>query len=101
MAGGVRFLDGGDSSPRRPLGPTEAERPELVVDDIGADPAMRALGPLLDLGEIRVDQLIALGGPARGKPTRLAEADISGDRVRRTAGEPGRLCQASGQVERF
>jgi hypothetical protein len=29
------------------------------VDDVGADPAVAAFDPFLDLGQVRVDELIA------------------------------------------
>lgn len=41
MAGRVRLLRSGDRTPGRSLGPFEAERPELVVDDVGADAAVQ------------------------------------------------------------
>ena len=55
----VRVLDVGHRTPRGPLRAVEAERAQLLVGDVGADPAMGALDPLLELGEVRVEDLVA------------------------------------------
>ena len=58
VAGRVRPLDLGDRTPGRPLRAVEAQRAELLVDDVGADPAVAALDPLLELGEVRIEDLV-------------------------------------------
>lgn len=62
MTGCVRLLGLGNGSSGRPFGAFEAERPQLVVDDIGPDLAVRSLHPLFDLGQVLIDEL---GPPGR------------------------------------
>jgi len=50
VPGVIRLLRSGDGASGRSLGAAEAERPELVVDDVGADPAVGSFDPFLDLG---------------------------------------------------
>src|SRR3990172_2433331 len=61
VAGGVRLLGSSDRPSRRPLRALEPQREQLVVNDVGADLALRALDPLLDLGQEAVDQAVAPG----------------------------------------
>jgi len=57
MSGRICLLGSSDSPASRSLGAIEAECQQLVVDDVGADLAVAALDPLLDLGHVRIDQL--------------------------------------------
>ena len=69
---------------RRPLRALEAEREQLVVDDVGPDLAVAALDPLLDLGQIAVDQPVP--GRSLGQdPAGGSQPDVSRDGVVRAA----------------
>ncbi len=52
-----------DRPPGRALRPGEPQRDQLVVRDVGADLAVRALDPLLDLRQELIDQLRPRRGP--------------------------------------
>ena len=82
------------------LGAVEAERAQFLVGDVGPDPAVAALDPLLELGEVRVEDLVAAHRVGRDLAP-LAQPDVPGDRVGRAAGQAGRLAQAARQVERL
>jgi hypothetical protein len=70
------------------------------VDDVGADLAVAPLDPLLDLGEVRIDELAALNRLIE-RSTSSSQPDVPGDGVRRAAGELGGVAQAARQVECF
>ena len=80
--------------------PREPQRPELVVGDVAADPAVCAFDPLLELGQVWIDELMAPGGSLRRQSAGLAKADVAGDRHRRAASQSSRVTQAARQVER-
>lgn len=86
VAGGVRLLGSSDRAAGRPLRALEAQRQELVVDDVGPDLALRALDPLLDLGQEAVDQPLPRG-PLGQDAAGGAQPDVSRNRVVRAAGE--------------
>jgi hypothetical protein len=51
-----------DGAPRA----VEAERPELLETDVGADLCVGPLDPLLDLGQERIDDPLPAFGPSSG-----------------------------------
>ena len=75
---GFRIRDGASSGV---FGAVEAEGKEAFVDDVGADPAFAALDPLLDLGQMLVDD----AGPPRRAGHRhagVAGGDVTPDGFR-------------------
>jgi hypothetical protein len=95
-----RLLDRCHRPAGGPLGALVAQRAQLVVGDVGAQLAVAALHPFLQLRKMRVDQLLP-GQRARRKPTGLPGGDIAGDGVMVAAGQLGGVTVASGQVVGF
>src|ERR1035437_9817058 len=68
-----------DHAPGRPPRPGVAQRAELVVGDLGADFAVGAVDPLLDLGQELVNQHRP-GHPANSQAA-ISDGDVPGDGV--------------------
>ena len=62
MAGRICLLGSSDGPASRSLGALEAESQQPVVDDVRADLAVAALDPLLDFGQVRIDELAPSDG---------------------------------------
>jgi hypothetical protein len=95
----VVLLHRRDRPPGRPLRPRETQRDELVVGDIGADFAIGAFDPLLDLGQELINQHRP-PHPANSQAG-LSDGDIPGDGVMRDPGELAGITQRPGQIKRI
>ena len=99
MAGPVRRLDLRDRPAGGALRTLVAHRKQLLVGHIGADLALRAFDPLLDLGQVLIGQLRPRRGPVQ-LAAGSAAVDVVLHRVVRAAGQlPGitqRPCQVVG-----
>ena len=96
----VVTLHRGDRAPGRALRAGVPERDQLVVRDVGAQPTLGALDPLLELGQELIDQLRPRRGPVRQR-TGLTGRDVPADGVVRDPGQLTGITQRPGQIERF
>jgi hypothetical protein len=75
MAGRVRLLGTAHRPPRRPLRALEPKCQELVVDDVGANLAVAPLDPVLDFGQVWIDEL-APADPIVERPPPSPQTDV-------------------------
>ena len=99
MSQPVRRLHPGDRPPGRPVRPAIAERQQLLVGLVGANPALRRLHPLLDLVQERIRDLRP-AGQVPDRPARIPCGDMRRDRVMRTPHQHRRRPGRPGQVVR-
>ena len=100
LASPVVLLHLRDRPPRRALRTLVAQRQQLAVCDVRADLAPRALDPLLNLGQERVDQL----RPRRSlldHPAGITLFHIPGHRVVRAPGQLSSITKRPSQVVRI
>jgi hypothetical protein len=90
----------GDRTTGGPLRTRIAEREQLLVRLVGADLPRRVLHPLLDLGQILIDQLRTSRSNTRA-PAGVAGCDMRSHRVVGTPRQLGGVSKRPGQVKRF